>query len=213
MGLAEEPSVSHTDRFTYSRSTAVSSRFNLITVAKDTSTALRIATEKILLLHRRTSVYEPRPNISPRPPRPRTPSAGRRRLHAPSSAPIRGIRGDTPRPAPEGASGNPRHRRFLPSFCPCGTCWPRGCAVLPGFGPWRGWLLTSDLCRRSHSVNTLHYTSVIGGDSAIVTALTGEDGIPPPPIVGGGMTCVAGCGEGKRWAAGKGSPLFWRDYR
>ncbi|MBR4637563.1 MAG: hypothetical protein IKO81_02835 [Bacteroidales bacterium] len=29
------------------------------------------------------------------------------------------------------------------------------------------------MCRRSRSVNTLHYTSVIGGDSAIVTALTG----------------------------------------
>ena len=49
-----------------------------------TSISLRIATEKILLLHRRTSVYEPRPNISPRPPRPRTSSAGRRRLHAPA---------------------------------------------------------------------------------------------------------------------------------
>ena len=41
--------------------------------------------KKILLLHRRTSVYEPRPNISPRPPRPRTLSAGRRRLHAPAA--------------------------------------------------------------------------------------------------------------------------------
>ena len=92
--------------------------------------SLRIATKKILLLHRRTIAYEPRPNISPRPPRPRTPSAGRGRLHAPSSAPIRGTRGDTPRPAPEGAPGNPRHRRFLPSF-----------------GPWRGWLLLPDLYR------------------------------------------------------------------
>ena len=86
--------------------------------------------KKILLLHRRTIAYEPRPNISPRPLRPRTSSAGRGRLHAPSSAPIRGIRGDTPRPAPEGAPGNPRHRRFLPSF-----------------GPWRGWLLLPDLYR------------------------------------------------------------------
>ena len=103
--------------------------------------------KKILLLHRRTIAYEPRPNISLRPPRPRTSSAGRRRLHAPSSVPIRGTRGDTPRPAPEGAPGNPRHRRFLPSFCPCGTCWPRGCAVLPSFGPWRGWLLLPDLHR------------------------------------------------------------------
>ena len=73
---------------------------------------------------------EPRPNISPRPLRPRTSSAGRGRLPAPSSAPIRGTRGDTPRPAPEGAPGNPRHRRFL-----------------PGFGPWRGWLLLPDLHR------------------------------------------------------------------
>ena len=40
--------------------------------------------KKTLLLHRRTITYEPRPNISPRPPRPRTPSAGRRRLHAPA---------------------------------------------------------------------------------------------------------------------------------
>ena len=40
--------------------------------------------KKILLLHRRTSVYEPRPNISPRPPRPRASSAGRRRLHTPA---------------------------------------------------------------------------------------------------------------------------------
>ena len=103
--------------------------------------------EKILLLHRRTIAYEPRPNISPRPPRPRTPSAGRGRLHAPSSAPIRGTRGDTPRPAPKGAPGNPRHRRFLPGFCPCGTCWPRGCAVLPSFGPWRGWHRASGLHR------------------------------------------------------------------
>ena len=95
-----------------------------------TSISLRIATKKILLLHRRTSVYEPRPNISPPPLRPRTPSAGRGRLHAPSSAPIRGIRGDTPRPAPVGAPGNPRNRRFLPSF-----------------GPWRGWLLLPDLYR------------------------------------------------------------------
>ena len=113
----------------------------------DGSISLRIATKKILLLHRRTSVYEPRPNISPRPPRPSAMSAGRGRLPAPSSAPIRGTRGDTPRPAPEGAPGNPRHRRFLPSFCPCGTCWPRGCAVLPSFGPWRGWLLLPDLHR------------------------------------------------------------------
>ena len=95
-----------------------------------TSISLRIATEKILLLHHRTIAYEPRPNISPRPPRPRTPSAGRGRLHAPSSAPIRGIRGDTPRPAPEGAPGSPRHRRFLPSF-----------------GPWRGWHRASGLHR------------------------------------------------------------------
>ena len=124
---------------------------------------------------RQKKTDDPQATISPRPPRPRTPSAGRRRLHAPSSAPIRGTRGDTPRPAPEGAPRNPRHRRFL-----------------PGFGPWRGWLLTSDLCRRSRSVNTMHYTSVIGGDSATAAALTGEDGIPPPPIVGGGMTCVAG---------------------
>ena len=64
--------------------------------------------------------------------------------------------------------------------------------MLAGFGPWRGWLLTADLYRRSRSVNTMHYTSVIGGDSATAAALTGEDGIPPPPIVGGGMTCVAG---------------------
>jgi hypothetical protein len=35
-----------------------------------------------------------------------------------------------PRPAPEGAPGNPRHRRFLPSF-----------------GPWRGRLLLPDLYR------------------------------------------------------------------
>ena len=49
------------------------------------------------------------------------------------------------------------------ALAPGGTCWPRGCAVLPSFGPWRGWLLTSDLCRRSRSVNTMHYTSVIGG--------------------------------------------------
>ena len=38
----------------------------------------------------------------------------------------------------------------------------------------------------------MHYTSVIGGDSATAAALTGEDGIPPPPGVGGGMTCAAG---------------------
>ena len=60
--------------------------------------------------------------------------------------------------------------------------------MLAGFGPWRGWLLTADLYRRSRSVNTMHYTSVIGGDSATAAALTGEDGIPPPPVVGGGMT-------------------------
>ena len=64
--------------------------------------------------------------------------------------------------------------------------------MLAGFGPWRGWLLTGDLYRRSRSVNTMHYTSVIGGDSATAAALTGEDGIPPPPVVGGGMTCAAG---------------------
>ena len=47
--------------------------------------------------------------------------------------------------------------------------------MLAGFGPWRGWLLTADLYRRSRSVNTMHYTSVIGGDSATAAALTGED--------------------------------------
>ena len=50
----------------------------------ETSISLRIATKKILLLHRRTIAYEPRPNISPPSLRPRTPSAGRRRLHAPA---------------------------------------------------------------------------------------------------------------------------------
>ena len=40
--------------------------------------------KKILLLHRRTIAYEPRPNMSPRPLRPRTPSAGRSWLHAPA---------------------------------------------------------------------------------------------------------------------------------
>ena len=41
--------------------------------------------KKILLLHRRTIAYEPRPNISPRPPRPRIPSAGRGRFRAPAA--------------------------------------------------------------------------------------------------------------------------------
>ena len=49
--------------------------------------------------------------------------------------------------APKGASKTPRHRRFLPGSCPCGTCWPWGCTVLPSFGPCRGWLLLPDLCR------------------------------------------------------------------
>ena len=38
----------------------------------------------------------------------------------------------------------------------------------------------------------MHYTSVIGGEFATAAAPTGEEGIPPPPIVGGGMTCAAG---------------------
>ena len=33
------------------------------------------------------------------------------------------------------------------ALAPGGTCWPRGCAVLPSFGPWRGWLLLPDLHR------------------------------------------------------------------
>lgn len=76
--------------------------------------------------------YARHPHISPADP------ADIRRMPADKYVQIRAIRGDTPRPAPEGASGTPHRIRFLPSFCPCGTWRSRGCVVLPSFIPLRG---------------------------------------------------------------------------
>ncbi len=88
---------------------------------------------------RQKAADEPPPNISPAAPADfRRPSPRK---------PVRFARSAEMRPAPEGASKTLRSLRFLPSLCPRGTCWLRGCAVLLGFGPWRGWHLVPDLCR------------------------------------------------------------------